>query len=542
MRINLVFDLVKHQLIASKPLEQFVSSAGKSKNTLLNKVLRLLGIILIASSFIYLLGSNYFGYIKISKMLQIEKEGIAFCTFSSTLFLLFISTTYLEHTYFRGKDTKIWRLLPISKSEFYFAKFLANYAYSLLLNIIVTLPMIVAIFYYFGFSSLSVFSSFFLFFLLPIVPLVISSLLVILKITIFRGRSIKIVDFIFNNGPFIFGILYLSKSANQMTRLAFEGAAIDQLVALNNYIVSIGSLPYFSLMGSTFFKTYSLFSYILFTVAVFLLAAAIIAPLFEKCMNLITLANNNENKARKNINNKEFKFASNNLFLSLIKREFYILGSEKGFLSESISEMLIPIILIIVWQFSGSLEEISELIEEFSSSTYFIAIIYTIVHLFAAMVLISSTSVSREGHLFKLNKILPIDVKKIVKAKVAFHLIFITMIQIIYLIVFVVMFDINMINFIWMIPLFIINSINISLSGLFLDYSNPKLEWEVGVAAMKRNMNGAIGMLVGVLVIAPSILIVFFKLEFVLLAIIVSIIISFVFKKLTYKAANNILI
>ena len=542
MRLDLVLSLVKHQFIAAKPLEQFISSPSKrkNKNSILTIIIRIVGLLFISASFIFLFASNYFGYLKIGTMLNILEQSIAFCMFTSTLFLLFFSTTYLEHTNFRGKDVKLWRLLPIEKTPFFLARFFMNYTYSLLLNLIVTIPLIVAIFVYVGFSIYNLIISLILFFLLPILPLLLSSLLVILKVNITKGKNIKIVDFIFSNAPFLVGILYLSRSSSNMIEIAFEGGAADQMVALHNYISTIGNIPYFSLFGSSYFSIKSLLFLIVLAIGFFTLSLLIIAPLFEKCMIMITKAKNSEGRVKK-IDENVDEFNSSNLFKSLIKRELFILKGQKGFMSESIGEMFIPIILIVVWQISGSLDEINIMIEQFSSSPYFVAIIFTIVSLFASMVLISSTSVSREGSLFLLNKILPLDVNLIIKAKVVFHLIFITAIQVVYLIIFCFIFKIPFLNLYWMIPLFIINSINISLIGLSIDYSNPKLEWEVGISAMKRNINGILGMLGAVLVIAPSILIIYFLSNYPYISILISIALLFILKKSVEKIAKKAL-
>lgn len=540
MRTDLVLSLLKHQLIASKPLEQFISSPSKrkNKNSVVSTIVRIVGILFISASFIILFASNYFGYLKLGTMMDLVEESIAFCMFTSTLFLLFISTTYLEHTYFRGKDVQLWRLLPIDKSSFFLARFFVNYTYSLLLNLIVTIPLIVAIFYYVGFSFYILFTALILFFLLPIIPLLISSLLVVLKIHLTKGKNIKIVDFLFNNAPFLAGVLYLSRSSSNMIEVAFEGGAADQMVAIFNYISTIGNIPYFNLYGSSFFSFISLILLVIVAICVFILSLFIISPLFDKCMILITKAKNSDNRVKKNVDNVD-EFKSSSIFRSLVKRELYILKSQKGFLSESISEMLIPIILIVVWQISGSLGDISQMIVQFSSSSHFIAIIFTIVSLFGAMILISSTSVSREGSLFVLNKILPIDIKMIIRAKIVFHLLFMTVIQVLYLIVFCFIFNIPFYNLSWMIPLFIINSINVSLIGLIIDYSNPKLDWDVGIAAMKRNINGMLGMLGGVIVIAPSHLILFFLSDYYYLSIVISLAILFVLNYYVEKVATK---
>jgi ABC-2 type transport system permease protein len=543
MRVKVILSLVKNQIIAAKPLEQMFSSATKNgkQNKVIPLLLKIFGLLAISISFLFLIGSSYFGYLYISKALNIIEKGIALCAFTSTIFLLFISTTFLENVYFRGKDVSLWKLLPISKSEFFLARFFASYCYSLLTNIIVTVPLIVGIFVYVGISFLTILSSFILFFFLPLLPVVLSSLLVTIKVYIFKGKSIKIVDFLFNNLPFILCILYLSKSSNEMLELVSSNMIQSQIASYQNYILNIGSLPYFSLIGKMFINGYSLLIFIIISLIVFTISSLIIAPLYEICLNFVNNENNKTAIRKKSNNVKDFNITKSPILFSLIKREFFIITSDKGFVSESFSEAFVPLILIIVWKITGSLDSINNLLDALASNRYFIPGVFLIIQMFAAMVLISSTSVSREGKLFKLNKLLPLRVNTIIKSKVLFHLLFVTVLQVIYLVAFIIFLKINLNLLFWMIPLFVLNSINISLSGLLIDYKNPRLEWDSATSAMKRNMNAFFGMGFALLVIAPSILVLFFFDNFLLLAFVISLLILVLLYKSTNKVASKIL-
>lgn len=541
MRVNVVRSLVKNQIIASKPLEQFVSKASKKGNKVVSTVLKILGILLISLSFIFLIGSSFFGYLYISNSLNILEKGIAYCTLVGTIFILFISTTYLEYTYFRGKDITLWRLLPISMSEFFLSRFMVSYYYSLLVNLIVTLPLVASIIFFNGVTPLIIISSIILLLFLPVLPLILSSLLVTIKVYLFKGKNIKIVDYIFSNGPFFIAILYLSRMSNQMTSLLSTDDVETQVLAYKSMIEKIGSLPYFSLAGKMFssFSSFILFALITFLVA--LLSFYIISPLFHKCLNFVNEANNQNRRVKNKVSSSDILLNSSPKIVTLIKKEFFIITGEKGFMAESFSEAFIPLILILVWKFTGNLADINSLLGNLSSNKFFIPGVFLICQLFAAMVLISSTSVSREGKLFKINKLLPIKSSTIVFSKVIFHLLFVTVLQIVYLIAFIIFLKINFSHLVWMIPLFILNSVNISLSGLFLDFHNPMLEWDNATSAMKRNINGLLGMLGALIVIAPSILIIFFKYNLLILAFISSFILLFILFSLVNKAAYNLI-
>ncbi len=543
MRVKVIISLVKNQIIAAKPLEQMFSSASKSskQNKILHLVLKIFGLLAISISFLFLIGSSYFGYLYISKTLNIIEKGIALCAFTSTIFLLFISTTFLENVYFRGKDVSLWKLLPISKGEFFLARFIASYCYSLLTNIIVTVPLIVGIFVYVGINLLTILSSIFLFFFLPIIPVVFSSLLVTIKVYLFKGRSIKIIDFLFNNLPFILCVLYLSKSSNEMVELVSTDLLQSQIAGYQNYISNIGSLPYFSLMGKMFINSSSLLIFIVISLSFFTISSLIISPLYEICLNFVNETNNKTAVRKKSKNVKSANIKKSPILISLIKREFFIITSDKGFISESFSEAFVPLILIVVWKLTGSLDSVNVLLSELANNQYFIPGVFLIIQLFAAMVLISSTSVSREGKLFKINKLLPIKVNTIINSKILFHLLFVTVLQVIYLVAFIIFLKIDLSLLFWMIPLFVINSVNISLSGLIIDYKNPRLEWESATSAMKRNMNALFGMGGALLVIAPSILVLFFFNNLVIASFIVSLVILAILYKVAINVANRIL-
>jgi ABC-2 type transport system permease protein len=294
-------------------------------------------------------------------------------------------------------------------------------------------------------------------------------------------------------------------------------------------------------MGSMFINGDSLLIFIIISLIVFSLSSLIIAPLYEICLHFVNDANNKTAIRKKSKKVKDTNIKKSSILFSLIKREFYIITSEKGFVSESFSEAFVPLILIIVWKITGSLDSINNLLNELASNRYFIPGVFLIIQLFAAMVLISSTSVSREGKSFKLNKLLPLRVNTIIKSKVLFHLLFVTVLQVIYLVAFIIFLKIKLNLLLWMIPLFVLNSINISLSGLLIDYKNPRLEWDSATSAMKRNMNAFIGMGFSLLVIAPSILILFFFDNFILLAFIISLLILVLLYKSTNKVASRIL-
>ncbi len=539
MRINVVLSLVKNQIIATKPLEQFVSSASKSKNKILGTIGKVFLLAIIAASFLFLIGSTFFGYFYIASFLDIVEKAIAFSAFVSTLFLLFISTTYLEYTYFRGKDVSLWKLLPIKKSEFFLARFIASYFYSLMANVLVTLPLIACVFYFLGFSLYTVISSLIVFFFLPILPLVISSLIVTVKVYLLKGKSIKVVDFLLNNAPFLASVLYLSYTSNKMIDLLEFGVVNNQILAYESLIQRVGSLPYFSLIGKMFFSFSSLILFIFLSFFVFILSYNLISPLFEKCLNFVNESNNNSQKKKKKGVSSSSTMEGSSIIVTLIKREFLIISGEKGFLSESIGEVFIPIILIGVWALTGTLNAMSDMMILISQSSFFIPGILVVIHLFSSMVLISSTSVSREGTLFKLNKILPLKVKQVVLSKVLFHLLFLSIIQVVFLIVFVLFLKAEVVSLLWMIPLFILNSTNISLSGLLIDYNSPKLEWDNAVSAMKRNINGLFGMGFALVVIAPSLVLLFINIKFIPYSFLASLIILRVLWVFVNKAANK---
>lgn len=524
MRIELIKKMVMNALYSYRNFSDLLNPKNGKKSKKISKIIlfSLLGLY-----FLFLSFNVFYGYLKMGNVSNLINESITFCFVLVTFSIFFFEATYLDSVLFFSKDIRLLKTLPLSYEEIFSSRIVVAYFYSFVTNIIFTIPLLVSITVMTGFSIYKLLISIILFFIIPIIPISLGSLISYFKLRIFKGKLPKSFDALISNVPFVLMILFFSRSSVELVN------GIGEIESLSNkygdMFLRFKDVPFFSNLSKSFFSLQNFLVVIVYVIVFLILFFLLIRNNIDKCY-FYTLSENKKKKKRNEPNNK------NSLILALVKREFNILNRDRAFIVEGIAEMFIPVILIVVWFVTGSLGDLNQLISSISNKPYFIIILLGVVELFSLSSLISSTSVSREGSLFKLNKILPITKKQIIFSKVSFHLLFISLIQIVYLIVFFVLFGqpINSLTFI--IPLHILISIVVSLVGLFVDCSNPKLEWIEAKEAMKQNFNGLISMVINLVIVAVILSVLYFF--NVILSIIFTLILIFLFYKLTYRKFN----
>ncbi len=109
---------------------------------------------------------------------------------------------------------------------------------------------------------------------------------------------------------------------------------------------------------------------------------------------------------------------------ALMKRELLIIRSESMFVFEIVGELGIPVLLLVLYSFMGGiLDELAEVASQLIETGVFLQLVYLLLLLFANLSMISSTSVSRQGKRFGLDKQYPLGAGTYVQAKLLFHLV-----------------------------------------------------------------------------------------------------------------------
>ena len=179
---------------------------------------------------------------------------------------------------------------------------------------------------------------------------------------------------------------------------------------------------------------------------------------------------------------------------TLIVRELEVIKSQSVFMIELVGELLIPLILLGVYALTGVLGELEGMASLVAHSPYLPYGLVLGVLLLSGISMLSSTSVSRQGTLFALDKTLPLRPSDFVKAKLALHLLLVGTSTLIYLVLSVLFFKLSLLHLLWMVPLALLVVFSNAAFGLAIDYKRPLLNWSIPQQAMKSNMNGLLGM------------------------------------------------
>lgn len=164
-----------------------------------------------------------------------------------------------------------------------------------------------------------------------------------------------------------------------------------------------------------------------------------------------------------------------------------------------------PIMVLVMFFVQGSDEDAAQLFEVISSpgaAPYIVLAGLGLMLFTAGMNLVASTSLSREGKTFWITKLVPVSAKQQVTAKLLMSYIISA--------IGVIVTGVIMWAFMKVQPVWVLSSILLGMLGsvpmvalnLLLDVFHPKLIWNSEQEAMKQNMNGGIGMLLSVLVLA----------------------------------------
>ena len=122
--------------------------------------------------------------------------------------------------------------------------------------------------------------------------------------------------------------------------------------------------------------------------------------------------------------------------------------------------------------------------------------------------LIAATAISREGKNLFVLKYMPVDFKKIIIGKTMPAIIMGVLAVLIIIIIGILLLKLSLVTVIFAFIVSFIGVIFTSFTGILIDLTFPKLNWDTEQKAVKQNMNGLLNMLIGVVVAAIIVFIV----------------------------------
>ena len=211
--------------------------------------------------------------------------------------------------------------------------------------------------------------------------------------------------------------------------------------------------------------------------------------------------------SNKEINQKEYR--NSKLYKSYVGKEFKNMARNPVFLMQClIPAVLIPIIMVVV-VYAGlnsdgmGLEQITQMIQQMSTNTFFIAcIILGVIQFFTMFIYISITAISRDGENAVFMKYIPVSLYKQYMYKIIPNIIM----NIVTIIITLGMAEYLLrLPAITLIALFIVATIMgilQSIAMIIVDLKRPKLNWDSEYAVAKQNLNLVFPVLLAMLNIA----------------------------------------
>lgn len=547
MMINKVLSLTK-VFLKNSYQNNFKVSNKKDDNKTINKILKLLGFVLLFGYLMAIFGVISYGII--DSLIKINQPAVFLGLFLlSTAVLIIFQTIFSSvNIFYFARDIEYILPMPVKPSELLIAKFntilCTEYftEFLFLLTPIIIYGIMTAqtiLFYIYALLILLIF---------PILPAILACLIIMLimcfsnltknkdkfqLITTILAIVVAVgIQFIFyNNG-------------NQLT----DQQMIDKIIQVNGLVDVIGR--YFITIGPSIDVLINSSNIIALLhlgklIAITALGYIIFITLGNKIYLKGAINTTGGAKTKKLNENKAYK--KRNIFFSYILKEFKILFRNPIFFTQCVLPIfLMPVIILISVSVSFSrINELDITTLSIQVNSVILAMALSIIQFLQMFSFIAITAVSRDGLNAKFVKYIPISLYKQFKYKIAPAIILNTVSTIILL---GIMSFIMPSMLIYLVGIFIVSTImNIIQSYLMLiiDLKRPKLEWDTEYAVVKQNMNmifeiGYSFVVIGLTIGLSILLIKFNSMIFLGILFIISILCYIMINRFVYRKQNTL--
>ncbi|NLY21040.1 MAG: hypothetical protein GXZ08_07150 [Tissierellia bacterium] len=491
---------------------QLKNSISYKNSTDKNRYLKGLGIafiLLISLGPVYIMGAlGIWSSYELMSIINHETLFLLVGVIMAQIVIFIFSIPTVLNKYYFMTDIEVLIPLPLKPFEILGSKFFSLYFRELLFSCGILLPFVLVHGVKNSLGLLYYIKGLFVIGIVPVVPLTISSILMMIFMRVTNLSKKK--DLVRGFGLLLVLIisLMLTFGMQKFTNMAIENN-ISEAEVMNYIIVqmdgmsdNIGALFPLGMMAANFlFGSSSLINGLLLT-GFSILGFAIILLLSQKIYLNGFIEGKTKTKAK--LSSKEVTLHTNikKPYIAIFEKELKTLFRSPIYLFNSLGSVVImPIILL----FTVTIDDgLVSMLNVYNIDRSFIILGLCLISLFLNVGNIGSTSFSREGKNFWIQKLLPIHGidQGIGRALAA---IFISGIGC--LIMIIVANFITSLSILDNIVIFILSlALTIPPTGLFLyiDISRPKLNWKSPEEAMKQNLNALISM--GVLLLYMLIL------------------------------------
>lgn len=417
-----------------------------------------------------------------------------------TMYILFtVVITLIEGIYktqgilFDAKDSDLLFSLPIKKSTIFFVRIFKLLVFQYLYNLLFMLPAF-AVYAYFEKPGISFYLiSIIMTLLIPIIPTIISALLgSIIKTISVKFKAQKLIQVLSTTIVFI-GIFFLSfKLKDIITRV------VQNAMSINNTLTNIyyPAKLYIQLIQD--FKIQDFLMLLAINIIPAILFIYIASINYFKVISK-SKETSGSKKRKNNIQNIKTKSKIQALISKEIKRYFsstvYIFNTAFGII------LMLVITITLCVNLDGAINAVlegenigltMEQIESYIPKIYFQIVIYT-----ACMTSITSSSISLEGKSLYILKTIPIEIRKIFKAKIITSNIITMPIMFVSEIIFFIIFRPKIKDIIFILLATIIMPTLTAIIGLLVNLKHPKLNASSDTEVVKQSASSGISVLIG---------------------------------------------
>lgn len=472
----------------------FGITAGTKRRGKAVQALLLLSMLAAFASMFFFLGLNYLQMETIGKLVGIE--GLSWFVGSlaagtvTFLFGLFSSSSVLYH----GKDLPLVMTMPVKESQVFASRLLLHYRIHITLHTYLFFPAQAVFLWQNGITGYGIVSLLFQALLLPFVPVSLSLLAIHLSMRSARsggrGRESWAV------GIMVLLFIVVQGLASRWLQSGLDTSSLQRFADAYGFLFKrMQSIFLFNTWMSALARGIGVWKHLLAGTAVIIASIALALLVIRRdYADTVRRLSETTRKRAGASNGKPAIGMAKGMLGVLVSREFSMINAHSAFRMELYAEAVIPLILVVVYAISGTLQEISQVMESVSTLPAFPFIITGVLLLMASFSMMSSTSFSREGSLLAASRLFPVQPTTFVQAKLIAHLSLYFGSFTVFSIAAVFLLHISPAHLVWMLPLGCCVTTSSACLGLAIDARQPRLDWQLPQQAVKQNVNGLVAM------------------------------------------------
>lgn len=421
------------------------------------------------------------------------------------LIIIFGIVSLLTYVYF-NKDAEFTASLPIKPGKVFLAKLVIVYLYELVAFAAIVIPLLIALGVATSQGFVYYLSILLGFILTPAFPLALASIIAIpimYLVSFFRNKGAFTTVFLLILYAVIFGAYFYGVMSLQ-TRAEEIANNMDAILASLSNVAQIISKVFYPLYAIACLATNKalyglsvpLSGLVNLAIAVFsLLILIIIAYFISNAVYQQSTIRQNESAKALSVKNQKTEFRSH--LKALMIKEFKDITRTAAFGFQCLAGIIIlPLIILVLMNINAYALQEADLSAGLVRNIYYGVSFGMLLMLGSGMNIASTTAISREGKLFYLSKVIPVDYTTQINAKVYISLILNYITIFLGYLISIFVYKLGVLEIIFFPITLGLYSYGYAYSTVRFDLKEPKLNWTTPNEAVKNNKRATIPTLI----------------------------------------------